>query len=103
MTTLNDSDIPRLERQLEKVAGLMSDGQWRTLEQIAMATGAPESSASARLRDLRAAGNKVERRRVNGPTRGLHAYRVLPLGALTAAMIDNAIPQEPIIHVERWI
>ena len=98
-TTLNESDLPRLEFQAHRVAALMSDGQWRTLAQISKATGDPESSVSARLRGLRQVGNRIERKRVNGPTRGLHAYRLAPLGALTAAMVDKMSPPEkPIFH-----
>lgn len=104
MTTLTDADLPRLELQVARVAALMADGQWRTLAQISKATGDPESSVSARLRGLRQVGNRVERKRANGPTRGLHAYRVAPLGALTAAMIDYALPPEkPMMTTERWI
>lgn len=40
------------------------------------ATGAPEASASARLRDLRRAGLTVERRRRGDPKAGLWEYRV---------------------------
>lgn len=48
-------DGKRLARQLDKVRELMLDGQWRTLRQIADAIGCSESSASARLRDMRKA------------------------------------------------
>lgn len=71
-----ERDHKRLNRQLESVKRLMSDGQWRTLEQIADAVGAPPASVSARLRDLRKpkfAGLQVERRYVK---RGLFEYRV---------------------------
>lgn len=46
-------DVPRLAGQLARVYSLMADGKYRTLEQIALATGCLETSASARLRDLR--------------------------------------------------
>jgi hypothetical protein len=46
-------DLPRLAGQLEKVYELMSDKNWRTLDQIANATGCMPQSASARLRDFR--------------------------------------------------
>ena len=67
----------RLARQLEAVRSLMSDGEWRTLAQIANACAIPEASASARLRDLRKlkfGALKVERRRAN--SNGLWIYRV---------------------------
>lgn len=46
-------DTPRLAGQLARVYTLMTDGKYRTLEQIANASGCLETSASARLRDLR--------------------------------------------------
>lgn len=66
-------DGERLERQADRVRELMVDGQWRTLAEISAATGAPEASVSARLRDLRREGYVVERAFVE---RGLHRYRV---------------------------
>ena len=51
--TITPADFPRLNRQLRAVYDLMRDGQWRSLRVIAQETGAPESSISARLRDLR--------------------------------------------------
>jgi len=77
--TINPAkDAPRLSRQLDRVRDMMSDGQWRTLAQVAASCGCSEASASARLRDLRKArfgGHTVERRRVPGG-RGLHEYRI---------------------------
>lgn len=64
--TYGPSDGPRLGVQLAQVASLMRDGQWRTLYEIARATGCPPQSASARLRDLRKprfGGHTVERQR----------------------------------------
>jgi hypothetical protein len=46
-------DIPRLAGQVARVFELMRDSQWRTLKQIADACECLETSASARLRDLR--------------------------------------------------
>ena len=46
-------DQERLSSLLERVKALMSDGNARTLAQIAQKTGGTESSVSARLRDLR--------------------------------------------------
>jgi putative component of toxin-antitoxin plasmid stabilization module len=48
-----DRDGARLTRELDRVRAFMADGSWRTLKEIADATGAPEASVSARLRDLR--------------------------------------------------
>jgi hypothetical protein len=46
-------DDKRLLGQFEKVRSLMLDGGWRTLAQIAEATGEPPASVSAQLRHLR--------------------------------------------------
>lgn len=71
-----ERDRERLTRELDRVRGLMEDGEWRTLAAIAEATGAPEASVSARLRDLRKQrhGSRiVERRYVSD---GLWEYRL---------------------------
>jgi len=71
-------DGDRLRIQLAVVWRVMSDGQWRTLEQLSREADAPEASVSARLRDFRKekfGGYIVERQRIpNG--NGLHIYRV---------------------------
>lgn len=72
-----EKDGQRLATQLYQVKKLMSDGQWRSLFDIADAVKAPESSVSARLRDLRKTkfgGHTVERKRIRG---GTHLYRVI--------------------------
>jgi hypothetical protein len=72
-----ERDGARLSRQHRLVRDLMSDGNWRTLAEIARATGCPEASVSARLRDYRKpahGGHTVERRYVD---RGLHEYRLI--------------------------
>lgn len=46
-------DIPRLAGQISKVFELMKDGEFRTLAQIARVCNCLETSAGARLRDLR--------------------------------------------------
>lgn len=46
-------DTVRLATQLSRVYNLMRDGHYRTLTEIATATGCLETSASARLRDFR--------------------------------------------------
>lgn len=80
-------DKPRLFPQLQRVGDVMADGRWLTLEKIGEATGDPQASVSARLRDFRKpkfGGHEVERRYVS---EGLHEYRlirnqqtVMPLG-----------------------
>lgn len=68
-------DYDRLNRQCRAVYDVVKDGAWRTLAHIAEAAGAPEASASARLRDLRKLGLTVDRDR-DTETPGLFWYRV---------------------------
>ena len=56
----------RLRRQLGRVRNLMRDGRWRSLQEIAGATGDPETSISCQLRNLRKprfGGHDVRKRR----------------------------------------
>ena len=69
-----ERDKVRLNKQFLAVRTLMLDGQYRTLADISFATGAPEASASARLRDLRRNGYMVDRRYIR---RGLFEYKVV--------------------------
>jgi hypothetical protein len=72
-------DQGRLRRQLESVRRVMADGAWRTLRELSEATGCPEASVSARLRDLRKpkfGSWTVERQRVS-VSGGLYRYRVM--------------------------
>lgn len=76
-TISHDRDTARLAAQYDQVFGLMCDGQWRTLQQISDATGAPPASVSARLRDMRKrrfGAHLVQREHIN---RGLWRYRVV--------------------------
>lgn len=66
-----DADGKRLGKQLLAVRALMIDGVWRTLDDISCATGFPQASVSARLRDLRKprfGRYDVERRRKTAAT-----------------------------------
>ena len=61
------------------VAALMSDGNWRTLAEIALATGQPESGISARLRDLRKPPlRRIVQRRRRAVGSGTFEYRLVP-------------------------
>ncbi len=71
-------DRPRLRGQILRVSSLMSDERWRTLQEIADATGDPHASVSAQLRHLRKArfgGYHVDREHIGA---GLYRYRVRP-------------------------
>lgn len=72
-------DQSRLIHQWKRVFDLMHDGEWRSLREISMKTGDPESSVSARLRDLRNKyGYVVNRRRRAGlESKGVWEYRVV--------------------------
>ena len=72
-------DGVRLCAQASRVFRLMRDGQWRTLREIADATGDPEASISARLRDFRKerwGRFEVERRRRGETPGGTYEYRL---------------------------
>lgn len=74
---IHERDAERLTTQLDKVRGFMLDRQWRTLREIAIATGAPEASVSAQIRNLRKkrfGSYYIARRHVGG---GLYEYRLL--------------------------
>lgn len=77
-----DRDGARLNAQATRVFKFMADGNWHTLREISAATGDPEASCSARLRDFRKSvfnlGVKVEREFVS---RGLWKYKMLNIGA----------------------
>lgn len=80
-----DVDHERLAGQIRRVYDAMEDGTWRTLEEIARLTHDPESSVSARLRDLRKAKfgeHRVERRHRGPAADGLYEYLLIPAGRL---------------------
>lgn len=66
-------DGKRLNAQTARVHKAMKDGQWHTLSQIALLTGDPEASCSARLRTLRHHGFEVLREYLEN---GLWRYRM---------------------------
>lgn len=76
-------DTDRLNEQMRRVFNAVSDSRWRTLREISDATGDPEASISARLRDFRKprfGGLTVNRRRRDG--RGQYEYQLVPSGML---------------------
>lgn len=78
-TYRREHDRLRLNAQLARVHALISDGLWRTLQEISDATGDMPQSISARLRDFRKTkwgGHKVERRRRGEAQRGIWEYRL---------------------------
>ena len=77
----DQADKARLTGQLARIFLLMKDGEWRTLDEIAGAVGAPAASVSAQLRHLRKprfGGHTVEKQRRGDRDNGLFEYRVVP-------------------------
>lgn len=73
-----DRDEARLNRQGRRVWRVLRQGGWYSLAEISTATGDPESSVSARLRDFRKdrfGAHTVDRRRRSG---GLWEFRLVP-------------------------
>lgn len=76
-TYVPEHDFTRLNRQARLVAEYMVQHGYCSLREISLATGQPEASISARLRDLRKerfGGHMVERRR-RASARGTWEYR----------------------------
>jgi hypothetical protein len=72
-------DLPRLAGQLARVFNLMRDEKYRNLTEIAALTGCLETSASARLRDLRKlkfGGHAVDARRAENEPGLIWEYRL---------------------------
>jgi hypothetical protein len=81
-------DETRLGAQSRRVFVAIRDGHWRTLAEIAHATGDPEASISARLRDFRKrkfGAHEVERRRRGDPELGLFEYRLIAVRVSVAS------------------
>lgn len=76
----SEKDHARLSGQIKRVFDLMQDEQWRTLDEIASATGDPHASISAQLRNLRkdkfGSYEIVKRPRGNRES-GLFEYRLI--------------------------
>jgi hypothetical protein len=76
--TMAAHDHARIAKQRERVMWLMRDGYWRTLAEIEAATGYPQASISARLRDFRKArfGSHTVLRRRAAEGGGTWEYRL---------------------------
>lgn len=73
-------DNKRLTGQLLRVYGCMKDARWRTLDEIAAATGDPHASISAQLRHLRKErfGSHTVNKRARGEREhGLFEYQLV--------------------------
>lgn len=70
------ADVSRLSHQRQAVWDCISDGKWWSLEGLETATGYPQASISARLRDFRKekfGEHNIEREYMGG---GLYHYRL---------------------------
>jgi hypothetical protein len=74
-------DEIRLTKQFKRVWDVMVRGEWLTLSEVALESGDPITSISARLRDFRKArfgAHVVDRRRKGDAKMGLWEYRLTP-------------------------
>ena len=74
-----EHDQARLTGQIGRIFDCMSDGEWRTLDEIASTTDDPHASVSAQLRNLRKenfGGHVVQKRSRGERDRGLWEYRL---------------------------
>jgi hypothetical protein len=72
-----ERDYRRLASQFKSIFNLMSDGNWRTLNQIAQSTGYPAASISAQLRHARKeknGGHTVNKKHLG---EGLFSYQLV--------------------------
>ena len=75
--SLKASAVGGKKTQAERVNYFISNGEWTTLREISAATGAPEASVSAHLRDLRKpkfGGHTIEKRYTG---KGVYQYRFI--------------------------
>ena len=73
-------DDVRLTGQTQRVFNLMTDGRWRTLAEISLATGDPHASISAQLRHLRKerfGGHQVNKRSRGQREHGMFEYQLV--------------------------
>lgn len=76
-TYVPERDHDRLDRQLREIRRVMMHGAWKTLRDLEDATGFPQASISARLRDFRKKrfGSHIVERHYRG--HGVFEYRLL--------------------------
>lgn len=73
--TFKEEDRKRLTSGLHKVKNCLSDGIFRSLDEISSITGVPPATVSARYRTLKAMKVPVEKVNCGG---GLWKYRIVP-------------------------
>jgi hypothetical protein len=80
---VTEKDELRLKSQYERIFNLMKDMVWRTLAEIAEATGSPEGSVMRQLNymaDPRFGGHEKDKVRPGPEGSGLWYYRIIPKG-----------------------
>lgn len=82
-------DYERLNAQAQRVFSVMGHGGWHTLKEIEEATGDPQASISARLRDLR----KPEFGALNIERRARHREQ----GVFEYRINFEAVPAQPLV------
>lgn len=76
----NEFDAERLTGQIKRIFELVKDGRWRTLDEIAKATGDPHASISAQLRHLRKkrfGSHTVNKQHRGHKSLGLYEYQLI--------------------------
>lgn len=97
-TYVRVQDHKRLTTQLGRVYSALYGGRWRTLDELSSATGSPQASISARLRDLRKAkfgAHLIERRPRGLRTQGLFEYRMVPQQLDWTLRLENLLEPTP--------
>jgi len=83
-------DHERLTAQHGRIYELMQDAVWRTLGEIAEATGDPESSVSAQLRHLRKPRFGAHKVNKNYEGDGLYKYQLV-VNEETAQLVQGEL------------
>jgi len=98
-TYIKTLDGKRLGRQMQAVYDFLdSEDGWYTLHELEIEleyqTGRiyPQASISARLRDLRKIGRRLDRRRRGEGKWGVHEYRLVPVAEQIAEIATQETP-----------
>lgn len=85
-------DAKRLHGQLGRICGIVKDGRWHTLADLAQKTGDPEASISAQLRHLRKPRfgyYTIEKRRCPNSR---YEYRLVVGAPISASPLEEVEP-----------
>jgi hypothetical protein len=92
----HDLDHARLKTQIGRIHLVMSDGVWRTVDEIHAITSDPQASILAQLGHLRKErfGAYLVEKRQRGESRGLYEYRVGDKGAGVPQVRQSVTPEQ---------